>query len=196
MGDGREMDLIWPACEWRDECDPLLVAQQGPLAAALAVDAVAVQTPAGPSHVPRLGGQFTLDDRGNKWICVDLAVRMAQGDADRLASVLEHEHVPDVGEPAELRGAIAPDLDEVLDVIDGLCPKRRVVIGRVANHLTPPLVAGVGRKPIFEDGDVIVGLGDLRLFLASTCRAKGAMVCGRVIGAVLSPGSDGDPLLE
>src|SRR5258708_33733695 len=101
MGDGREMDLIWPACEWRDECDPPLVAQHGPLAAALALDDVAVQTPAGPSHVPRLGGQFTLDYRGNKWIWLDLAVRMAQGDADRLASVLEHEHVPDLGEPAD-----------------------------------------------------------------------------------------------
>src|SRR5258708_38812397 len=195
MGDGREMDLIWPACEWRDECDPPLVAQHGPLAAALALDDVAVQTPAGPSHVPRLGGQFTLDDRGNKWICVKLAVGMAQGDADRLASVLEHEHVPDVGEAAELIGAIAPDLDEVLDMIDGLRSERRVVVGRVANHLTPPLVACVRRKSIFEDRDVIVRLGDLRLFLARTRRAKRPVVCTPVMSPVLPPGSDANPIV-
>jgi hypothetical protein len=70
------------------------------------------------------------------------------------------------------------------------------VIGRVANHLAPPLVARVRGKPIFEDRDVIVGLGDLGLFLARTCRAQRAVVGGRVIRAVLPPRCNGDPLFE
>jgi len=51
-------------------------------------------------------------------------MRMAERDADRLASVLEDEHVADVGKPAELIGAIPPDLDEVPDVFDGLLSER------------------------------------------------------------------------
>src|SRR5258708_22579484 len=54
MGDGREMDLIWPACEWRDEYDPPLVARDSALAAPLALDDVAAHTPTRPSHVSRL----------------------------------------------------------------------------------------------------------------------------------------------
>src|SRR5258708_10211683 len=66
MGDGREMDLIWPACEWRDECHPPLLAQHRPLAAALALHDVAVPTPAGPSHAPPPGGHFTAHTRCTK----------------------------------------------------------------------------------------------------------------------------------
>jgi hypothetical protein len=81
-------------------------------------------------------------------------------------------------------------------VIDGLLAERRVVIGRVANNLTPALVAGVSRKSILEDCDVIVRLGDLGLLFSRTCRAQRTVVRGRVIGAVLTPGCDGDPLFE
>src|ERR1700686_550243 len=70
------------------------------------------------------------------------------------------------------------------------------VIGRVANHLASPLVPGVRRKSILEDCDVIVGLGNLRLFFSWTRRAERAMVGGRVIRAVLPPGGNGDPLFE
>ena len=70
------------------------------------------------------------------------------------------------------------------------------MIGRIANDIAPPLVACVGRKSIFEDGDVIVRLRDLRLLLSGTRRAKRAVVRARMIGAVLPPGSDGDPLFE
>jgi hypothetical protein len=49
---------------------------------------------------------------------------MAEGDADHVATVLEDEDVADVGQPAELVGPIAPDLDEVLDVLDTLLTER------------------------------------------------------------------------
>jgi hypothetical protein len=70
------------------------------------------------------------------------------------------------------------------------------VVGRVADDLTPTLITVVRRKAILEDGDVIVGLGNLRLFFTWSGRAQRAVVGRRVIRAVLPPGSDGDPLFE
>jgi len=66
----------------------------------------------------------------------------------------------------------------------------------VADDLAPPLIAGVRRKAVLENGDVIVGLGDLCLGLSGARRAQRAVVGRRVIGAVLPPGCDGHPLLE
>src|SRR6266850_246184 len=124
MTDGREMDLVRPACEWRDEGDPSVVIEHGPLTSALALDDIAVKAPAGLAHVPRFCIELALYDRRHEWIGVDLSVRMAQGDADDLSSVLEDIDVTNVGQPAELAGAIAPYLDEVEDVIDALLAER------------------------------------------------------------------------
>src|SRR6202165_3306345 len=46
MSDRSEVNLVRPARECGDERDPALVSQHGPLAAALALDDVAVETPA------------------------------------------------------------------------------------------------------------------------------------------------------
>ena len=70
------------------------------------------------------GRLLVLHDGRHKWIRVDLAMGMAQRDADRLAAVLEDVHVSDVSKAAELVGAVAPDLDEVLDVLDRLFAQR------------------------------------------------------------------------
>jgi hypothetical protein len=81
-------------------------------------------------------------------------------------------------------------------VIDALRAKRGVVIGRIANDLATPLVACVRGKSILEDCDVIVGLGDLGLFFSGARGTQRAVVGGRVVGAILPPRSDGDPLFE
>src|SRR5260370_17280281 len=52
MGDGREMDLIWPACEWRDECDPPLPAPPGPLPSPLPPPNPPPPPPPRPSPLP------------------------------------------------------------------------------------------------------------------------------------------------
>ena len=64
--------------------------------------------------------ELVLHDGRHEWIRVNLPMGMAQRDADRLAAVLEDVDVADVSKAAELVGAVAPDLDEVLDVPDRL----------------------------------------------------------------------------
>ena len=70
------------------------------------------------------------------------------------------------------------------------------MVWRVAHDLAPPLLARVGRKAIFENSDVIVGLWDFCLELAGACRAQRTVIGRRVIGPVLPPGRHGDPLFE
>ena len=67
---------------------------------------------------------------------------------------------------------------------------------RVAHDFAPSLIAGVGRKAILENGNVIVRLGNLGFGLPRTRRTKRAVVGRRVIGAGLPPGCDRHPLLE
>src|ERR1700682_485734 len=124
MADWREVNLIRPARERWYERDPALVLEHGALAATLALENVAVQAPPCLAPVPRLGGQLALDDRRHEWIGVDLSVWMTERDANHFASVLEHEDVADVVQPAELVGAIPPHFDEVSDVIDALLAER------------------------------------------------------------------------
>src|SRR5882762_343048 len=124
MIDRREMHLIRPARERRDECDPAIIGEDDPLPAALAVDDVAVKAAAGLAHVSRLGGELALDDWRYEWVGIDLSMGMAERDADHLTAVLEDVDVADVWQPTQLLGAIAPDLDEIADVIDALLAQR------------------------------------------------------------------------
>src|SRR5439155_18735350 len=120
-------------------------------ASLLTFDDVAVQAPPGLAHVLRLGGKLALDDGRDERVGVDLAVGMAQGDADLLAAILENVDIAHVGQPAELAGAVAPDLDEVADVLDALLAQGRIVVGRVADDLGPVLITRVGRETVLED---------------------------------------------
>src|SRR5260370_17713707 len=106
----REMHFLGPPRKRGHECDPELVPEHGSLAAALAFDDVAVKAAAGLPHVARLRRQLAFDDRGHEWGGVDLSVRMAERDADRLTSILEDEHVPDVGKLASPLLPIPPGL--------------------------------------------------------------------------------------
>src|SRR2546421_6560761 len=74
----REVNLVRPACERRHERDPPLVAQHGPHSVPLPLDDVAVKTPTGLPHVPRLRRKLALQHWRDKWIRVDLPVGMAQ----------------------------------------------------------------------------------------------------------------------
>src|SRR5579859_4940849 len=102
------------------ESDPSLVADHGALAASLTFDDLAVETATCFAHVPGSRRQLSPKHGRDERVRVDLAVRMAERDTDLLASVLEDVHVADVGQAAQLAGTIAPDLDQVPDVIDGL----------------------------------------------------------------------------
>src|SRR6266566_3517298 len=93
MPNRRQVDLVGPARERRYERNPVLVPKDGPLAAALSADHVAVKAAAGLAFVPGLGPQLPLQDRWDERIRVDLSVWMAQRDADLLAAVLEHRDV-------------------------------------------------------------------------------------------------------
>jgi len=100
MQNRREMDLVRPSSERRNECDPSVVAQDGALAARLALDDVAVQAASGLAHVPRLRSELALKDGRHERIGIDLSVRMMEGDSDRLTSILEDIHVSHVGQTA------------------------------------------------------------------------------------------------
>src|SRR5258708_9293991 len=58
-----QVHLIRPSREGRYERDPVLVAQDGPLALELTLEDVAVQAAAVFAYVPRLGPQLSLQDR-------------------------------------------------------------------------------------------------------------------------------------
>ena len=163
---------------------------------ALAVQDVLQQVAPGALAVLGGPGDQLPGARGDERVGVDLAVRVAERDSYLLAAVLEHVDVLDVGQPAQLPGPVAPDLDQIADVVDGLLSQRRVVVGRVADDLGAALVAGVGGKAVLEDDDVVVGLGDLGLGLPRARRAQRAVLGRGVIGAVLAPGRDGHPLFE
>jgi len=115
-----EMHLVRPARECRHERDPALIAGDGAIARTLTLNHIAVETASGSAPMPGLGPQLSFDGRWHERVSVDLSVRMAQGDADRLASVLEDVDIAHALQPREIERAIAPDLDEVLDVRDGL----------------------------------------------------------------------------
>jgi hypothetical protein len=68
---------------------------------------------------------------------------MVKGDSDGLSTVLEDVDVTHVRQATELLCTVAPYLDQILDVLDTLFAKRRVVHGRVAHDLTAALVACV-----------------------------------------------------
>src|SRR5712691_646046 len=191
-----EMHLVRPARERRHERDPVLVAEHGAPASPLALEHVAVKAASGLAHVLGLGPQLSLQNRGNEWIRVDLTVWVAQSDADLLASVFEDVDVAHIGKSAQLASAIPPHLDEVANVLDTLLTERRVVVRRVADDLAASLLAREGREAVLEDGDVVVGLGNLGFGLPWPGWAQRAVVRRRVICAVLPPRGDGDPLFQ
>src|SRR5438270_12062551 len=146
--------------------------------------------------MPRLGAQLLLNDRRHERVSVDLSMGMAQGDADSLASVLEDVDITHPGQPREIKGAIAPHLDEILDVLDGLLAQGRIVVRRVADDLAATLLAAVGGIAILEHGDVVVRLWDLGLHVTWAGRAKRTVIGGRMVRSVLTPGRDSHPFLE
>ena len=124
MPQGREVDFIRPPREWRYKGDPVLVAQHSPFTAALTLEDVAEQAASGFAVVPGFGAELAFDHRRHERVRVDLAMGMAERDADRLASVLEDVNVADVRQQAQLTGAVAPNLDEVLDLLHRLLTER------------------------------------------------------------------------
>src|SRR5438094_6935865 len=117
-----EMNLVGTAREGRHECDPVFVAKDVPLPAALAMNHVAVEAASGFTLVLRLRAELSLQDRRDERIRVDLSVWMAKSHPDFLAAVLEYVDITHVREAPQLAGAIAPHLDEVADVVDALLP--------------------------------------------------------------------------
>src|SRR5713101_2965429 len=119
-----QVDLIRPSREGRHERDPVLIAQDGPLALELPLEHIAVEAAAVLAYIPRLGPQLSLDHWREERIRIDLSVRVTQRDADLLAAVFEDVDVAHVGEATQLAGAVAPYLDEVANVLDALLPER------------------------------------------------------------------------
>src|SRR5438045_3214595 len=64
-------------------------------------------------------------DRRHERIRVDLPVRVMQRHADGLALVLKNENVLDKIVRLKLGKTVAPNLDELVNTLDGLCRERR-----------------------------------------------------------------------
>ena len=76
--------------------------------------------------------------RGDVRVGVDLPVRVVQGDADRLAAVLEREHLLHAGECGQCGGAIGPGLDDGASPRRGEAAERALVLRAEADHLAAP----------------------------------------------------------
>ena len=79
--------------------------------------------------------QFARNARRDERVSVDLAVRVMERNADRLALVLEDEDVSDEVELRKLGVAVGPDADELVDLLNRLGRERRRVIRRVDHDL-------------------------------------------------------------
>ena len=103
----EHVHLDRPAGGERHERGPVLAGQDDPVPGLLAGQDVGEQgRPVGVE-----GGDHALAARCDVGVGVDLAVRVVQGDADRLAAVLEREHLLDPGQLRERVGALRPGFD-------------------------------------------------------------------------------------
>src|SRR5439155_24320977 len=102
MLDGSDVHLVRPARKLRHEGDPAFIAHHGAQPWLFSRDDLAVEAAPGLPQMSRLRGQLALEDRREKWIGVDLAVRVAERHSDGLAAVLEDVDVAHVGQAREL----------------------------------------------------------------------------------------------
>ncbi len=82
-------------------------------------------------------GQQAGGARRDVGVGVDLAVRVGERDADRLAPILEREDLLDARKRRQRRGAIGPGLDDGAGTGAGLRAERAGVLGAEAHHLAP-----------------------------------------------------------
>ncbi len=87
-------------------------------------------------HADRL--DEALGARRHVGVAVDLAVRVVQGHADRLAAILEGEHLRNARQRAEELGAVRPRLDHRARAGDCLRAERSLVLRAEADDLTAP----------------------------------------------------------
>src|SRR5690606_22376107 len=132
---------------------------------------------------------------GGERVGVDLAVRVLEGDADLGAAVLEAEHLPDGGEVRQLGGPVGPGVQHEPGLSLAQVGEGGVVVGGEADDLAAARVAGQGGEPVLEDDHVVGGVRDLAEPVA-VGGAQGALVGGRVVGAGLAVGGDGDAVAE
>ncbi len=80
-----------------------------------------------------------LQHAGRAWsdvrVRVDLTVRVGQGDADRLTTVLEREDLLDAGQRRQRRRTVGPGLDDGAGAGDGLRAEGSRVLGAEADDL-------------------------------------------------------------
>ncbi len=140
VGPRRERDLVRPASVERHPGDETLsLEDDAPAVADLLRQARAHQAASVLGVEAARGGELLLDQRRDEGKRVDLAVRMVEGDAHRLAPVLEDEHVADEVPGAELQVPILPDAGEVLDPFQRHRRQRVLVARRVDDHFADAL---------------------------------------------------------
>ncbi len=107
------MHLDRPARGERHECGEQLGLRDDAAAVGYLVrEDVGEQVAAGAVGMGARLAQHHRGARRQIRIAVDLAVRMGQRHADLLAAVLEAEHVRDAGACHQIRGAVAPCVDD------------------------------------------------------------------------------------
>ncbi len=213
MAVGHQVDLDGPARRERHEGRPVLAGEHDAFAGALEFeDALEQVGPELPDRVEQARGA-----RRDVGVGVDLPVRVLQGDADRLAAVLEREHLLDAGHRRELGGAVRPRLDDGAGAAGAEAAERAFVLGTEADHFAAadggagapvaerrqvgePLrrvrVVGErrteGGRLVLEHGHVVERrhLGGV----AGALRRERVELGGRQEGAVLAGGGDRDPV--
>ena len=202
----EELDLVGPPAGGGHEGGPVLVGRDHPRAAALGLDGLGEQVPAGGLPVPGHRGEHLLGPRGDERVGVDLPVRVGQRHPDLLAVVLEREDLLDPLDPRQLRRPLGPHVDDEAGALGAELGEHAVVLAGEADDLAPaepgaqlrqrrPRCArrhvlrdrgGQRREAVLEDDDLVVGLRDLGL-PAGPGRAQRALV-GRAAGRCGSAG--------
>ncbi len=139
--------------------------------------------------------EHQLGARGDERVAVDLPVRVAEGDADLGAPVLEAEDLGDLVEGGEGGRAVGPGGEDQRGLLLGEVGEGRVVVGGEADDLAAAGVAGQGGEAVLEDRDVVVVVGDLAV-PSVPGGAERAGVGRRVVGAGLAVRGDGDRVAE
>src|SRR5665213_39579 len=103
---GGDVHLVRPPRKGRHEGDPSVVAEHCALASALPLQHVAIKAAPCLYFVPGECAKLLLYHGRDEWVRVNLAVGVAERDADLLAAILEDVDVTHFGEAAKLLGAV------------------------------------------------------------------------------------------
>ena len=139
MLDRRDMHLIWPACVRRNVCgDAPAGKEQSRFSLLLFRDKRTVQAPFPFSCERTAGAQFGVGYRRDEGVAIDLSMGMVKRHPDGLTTILKDEDIANVTPRSELAVAIRPNIDKVMECVQGKRAEGGVMAIRVDDNFADP----------------------------------------------------------